>query len=199
MPFALASKQASLHRELPRRFGISLSGRHWRVTRIVKPRPVLKRKFALDFDPYLLGLPIVCTQELPCHHQAYEDRAMAKDEEPFESVTVTAAQTAKQITEQTQEVMENYFGWLQKTMPALPWSNTNLNRILLNHATQNVTAAFAFVQKLSQAKNFQDVVKIQTEFMETQMTSFNEQAKILGEVYTKAAEDVMKTSLGVSR
>jgi hypothetical protein len=48
------------------------------------------------------------------------------------------------------------------------------------------------VQKLSQAKNFQEVVKIQNEFMETQMNSFNEQAKILGEIYTRAAEDAMK-------
>jgi hypothetical protein len=44
------------------------------------------------------------------------------------------------------------------------------------------------VQKLSQAKNFQDVVKIQTEFMETQINSF------LGEIYTKAAKDAMKRS-----
>jgi hypothetical protein len=48
------------------------------------------------------------------------------------------------------------------------------------------------VQKLSQAKNFEEVVKIQTEFMETQMHSFNEQAKILGEIYSKAAQDAMK-------
>jgi hypothetical protein len=58
--------------------------------------------------------------------------------------------------------MDNYFIWLQNAMSALPWSNTNLNRILVSHATQNVTATFAFMQKLSQAKNFQDVVKIQT-------------------------------------
>ena len=45
----------------------------------------------------------------------------------------------------------------------------------------------------AKAKNFQDVVKIQTEFMETQMNSFNEQAKILGEIYTNAAQDAMKT------
>jgi len=90
---------------------------------------------------------------------------MAKDKGPFGGLTTTAAQTAEQMTKQTQGAMENYFGWLQTTTSALPWSNTNLNRILLNHATQNVAATFAFVQKLSQAKNFQDVVKIQTEFM----------------------------------
>src|SRR6516165_6172803 len=67
--------------------------------------------------------------------------------------------------------MENYFGWLQTTMSVFPWSNTNLNRILLSHATQNVTATFAFMQKLSQAKNFQDVAKIQTEFMQMQMVA----------------------------
>ena len=95
--------------------------------------------------------------------------------------------------------MEYYFGWLQNAMSALPWSNTNLNRVLLRNATQNVTATFAFLRKISQAKNFQDVVKIQTEFMQTQMNSFNEQAKILGEVYAKAAADAMKTPLGAPK
>jgi len=110
------------------------------------------------------------------------------------SFTGIAQQTAQQIAEQTRGAMENYFGWLQSNMSKPPWSNTNLNRILLSHATQNVTAIFAFVQKLGQAKNFKDVVNIQTEFMQAQMNSFNEQAKVLGEIYTKAAEDAMKRS-----
>ncbi len=94
---------------------------------------------------------------------------MAKDKEPVEAFTAAAEQMAKQT--------QDYFGWLQKSMATLPWSNTNLNRILLSNATQNITATFAVIQKLSQAKNFEDVVKIQTEFMQTQMNSFNEQAK----------------------
>jgi hypothetical protein len=84
-------------------------------------------------------------------------------------LTATAAQTAEQMTKQTRGAMENYFGLLQSTMSALPWGDTNLNRVLLSNATQNVTATFAFMHKLSQAKNFQEVVKIQTEFMEAQM------------------------------
>ena len=109
-----------------------------------------------------------------------------------ESLTATAAQTAEQMTKQTQGAMENYFGWLQKTMSTFPWSNTNLNRVLLSNAAQNVTAIFAFVQKLSQAKNFEEIVKLQTQFMGAQMNSFNEQAKILGEIYANAAKDAMK-------
>ena len=118
------------------------------------------------------------------------------DKESLESLTTTARQTAEQFTKQAQGSMENYLGWLQTSMAALPWSNTNLNRILLSNATQNVTATFAFMHKLSQAKTFQEVVKIQTEFMEAQSNSFSEQAKVLGEIYAKAAEDAMKTSLG---
>jgi hypothetical protein len=70
---------------------------------------------------------------------------------------------------------------------------TQFHQCRLSHATQNVTATFAFMQKLSQAKNFQDVIKIQTEFMNAQLNSFNDQAKIIGEIYTKAATAVAKT------
>ena len=112
------------------------------------------------------------------------------DKKLFESLT--GIEQDVQITDRTKHAMETYFSWLRNAMSALPWSSRNLNRILPSHATQNVTATFAFVQKLSQAKNFQEVVKIQNEFMETQMNSFNEQAKILGEIYTRAAEDAME-------
>jgi hypothetical protein len=119
---------------------------------------------------------------------------MAKDKETLEPFTLNMGQTVDQITKQTLEAVESYFDWLQRAMPTFPfpWSNTNLNRILLSNVTQNVTATFVFVHKLSQAKNLQEVVKLQTEFMETQIKSFNEQAKILAEIYSKAAEDAMK-------
>jgi hypothetical protein len=53
------------------------------------------------------------------------------------------------------------------------------------------------VQKLSQAKSFQDVVKIQSEFMNAQLNSFNDQARIIGEIYTNAAA-ATKTPFSVS-
>lgn len=124
---------------------------------------------------------------------------MAKNNKPLEAFAVVSAQTPEQMTTQAQSAMENYFGWLQNTMSMFPWSNTNLPTILLNNATQNVTAVYAFVQKLSQAKNFEEIVKIQTEFMEAQMTSFNDQAKILGEIYSKAAQDAIKSPLGIRK
>jgi len=116
---------------------------------------------------------------------------MAKDKEPFDALTATA----EQITKQTRRATETYFSWVQNAMSVFPWSNTDLNRKLLSHATGNVTTAVSFMQKLSQAKNLEDVAKIQTEFMEKQMKSFSEQAKTVGEI-TQAAADAMKRPFG---
>jgi len=55
------------------------------------------------------------------------------------------------------------------------------------------------VQKLSEAKNFQDVFKIQTEFMSMQLNSFNEQARSVGELYAKAAAHAIKAPFDFSR
>jgi hypothetical protein len=107
------------------------------------------------------------------------------NKEPFESLTGVGQQTAEQITQQTKNAMETYFSWLPNVMSAFPWGNTNLNRVLLKNATQNVTATFAFVQKLSQAKNFEEVVKIQTEFMEAQINSFKNRQKYLARYIPK--------------
>ena len=122
---------------------------------------------------------------------------MTKDKEPTEALTAMAKQTAEQITGRTQETTENYLKWLQTTMSAFPWGNTDLNKKLLSYATENVSASFGFVQRLSQARNLEDAVKIQTEFMTAQFNSFNEQAKNIGEIYTKTAA-AMRVPFGPS-
>jgi hypothetical protein len=129
----------------------------------------------------------------PLHHYAYEATALAKEKEPFEALTAT-----EQITKQARRATETYFSWLQNAMTVFPWSNTDLNRKLLSHATENVTTTVSFMQKLSQAKNPEEVVKIQTEFMEKQIKSFSEQAKTVGEI-TQAAANAMTNPFDVSR
>ena len=94
--------------------------------------------------------------------------------------------------------MKNYFAWLQSAMSAAPWGNTDLNKKLLDYSAENTAAAFEFVQKLTKAKNWEDVGKIQNEFMSTQLHSLNEQAKSIGETYTKTLGAATKTPFGMS-
>jgi hypothetical protein len=100
--------------------------------------------------------------------------------------------------ERAQGAMKNYFGWLQSAMSAAPWGNTDLNNKLLDYAAKNTAAAFGFVQKLTKAKNLEDVVKIQTEFMSTQLSSLNEQAKSIGDTYNKTVCAGTKMPFGTS-
>jgi hypothetical protein len=71
--------------------------------------------------------------------------------------------------------------------------NKELNKKLMNYAAENTAAAFGAVRKLSQAKNWHDAAEIQTKFMTTQLNSFNEQAKTIGEICTKTMEAATKT------
>jgi hypothetical protein len=119
--------------------------------------------------------------------------------ETTDAWTGLANQTAEQITKRTQEAVTNYFNWLQSTMSAAsPWGDADLNKKLLSYATESVTAASALMQQLSGAKNLEDAVKIQTEFVKTQMETFNQRAKELGEIYTKLATAATKTPSGMS-
>ena len=108
---------------------------------------------------------------------------MAKDDKSSEAVNTVAEQTMKQA----RGAMENYLDFFQKSMSASPWVGTELNKKVADYAQQNVATAFGFAQKLTQAKDLQDVVRIQTEFLQTQMKSLTEQSKDLSETATKAA------------
>jgi hypothetical protein len=104
----------------------------------------------------------------------------------------------EQFTGTAQEAVTNYFNWLQNAMSASPWANADLNKKLLSYATESVTAASGLMQKLSAAKNLEDAVKIQTEFVKTQIDLFNQRAKELGEIYAKIATTATKTPSGLS-
>jgi hypothetical protein len=108
--------------------------------------------------------------------------------------SLTGIEQDVQIEERTKLAMETYVNWLQNAMSASPWTNVGLNKKLLSYATENVTAAVGLVERLSHAKNLEDVVKIQTQFMSQQLDSFNEQTKTLMEICTKATKEATKRS-----
>ena len=121
---------------------------------------------------------------------------MAKESKtPPESVSELAAQT---VIEQARGAMENYLDFFQKRMFAAPWAETDLNKKIQSYVGKNIGTTFEFAEKLTRAKDFQELVQIQTEFMQTQLKVLNEQAKELGEMATKAASGAMKRSSGSS-
>jgi len=119
---------------------------------------------------------------------------MATDQGPNEHSAAYVEQAARQTVDVAHATLTTYFGWLRKMQSASPLGDTPLNKALLKYAEQNINAAFTFAQQLSQAKNVQDVAKIQTEFMQTQFNAFSEQAKDLGVAYMETAKGTKETS-----
>ena len=118
---------------------------------------------------------------------------MAKELKPFEEMTTKMEKATENTMEQGQKAMENHFSWLQKSMSGSQWADNNLTKTLIGNTEHNIAATQVYVQKLSQAKDIQDVIKIQTDFLQAQMSSFAEQTKELGEIYMKTIAGGMKT------
>jgi len=62
----------------------------------------------------------------------------------------------------------------------------------MSFAEQNVANSFEFAQKLMRAKDIQEVMALQQEFLQSQMKVMSEQAKDLGSAATKTAMDNFK-------
>ena len=117
---------------------------------------------------------------------------MAKDSSPLQNLNVEAKRAIEQTVKQTEGAMDNYFNLLQQTMSATPWGKTDFVEKLKSFSEQNIAAAQHHVQKLSQARDFQDIMRIQTEYMQSQLSLFADQAKQLGEAYMKTAAGAFK-------
>ena len=117
---------------------------------------------------------------------------MAKDQKPLEELSAEAKQAVAQTTQQALGAVDTYFDFLKKTISSYPLGGTDLGEKLKSYTEKNIAAAHDYVHKLSQAKDFQDVVRIQTEFMQNQFDVFGEQAKSLSEAYAKSAAGVIK-------
>lgn len=117
---------------------------------------------------------------------------MAEPRKPIDDLDQVAKQAVERTMEQARGAMEKYFDFLQKTMSLHAWRGSDLGEKLRSYTEQNIAAAQDYVQKLSHAKDFSDVMRIQTEFIQTQMSAFGEQTKSLGEASTKAIGDAMK-------
>jgi phasin len=68
-----------------------------------------------------------------------------------------------------------------------------ISKKAMSFAERNVLSAFEFAQKIVQAKDIQELVRMQTEFVQSQMQVLSEQVKDLGETATKTAMESVKT------
>ena len=118
---------------------------------------------------------------------------MAKDAKPLEDLNATAKHALEETMAQTRVALDNYFSFIQMAISSYPSGGTELGEMLKSYAEENIAAAQEYLNKLSQAKDFQDVIRIQTEFMQAQFHAFTQQTRNLGDTLSKAATGAVKT------
>lgn len=96
--------------------------------------------------------------------------------------------------DQARKAFDDFMAATQKAVDEMDTSTNDMtagahevNRKILELTEENMTAAFAHAQRLIKAKDLQEVLVLQSDFLKSQMASLGEQARVIGDVTAKTA------------
>lgn len=117
---------------------------------------------------------------------------------PFEIPTEMRALVERSL-EQAKLAFDKFMDAAQSTMNTFEGQSNvaqtgpkEVTQKIKDFAEQNVATAFDHAQKLVQAKDAQSLLTLHGEFVQSQMQVLSEQARVLGEIASKAAMDTAK-------
>ena len=124
---------------------------------------------------------------------------MANDPKWNLDVPTQMRQFAEQSVEQAKKAVDGFLTAAQKTAVTLENQASaaqsgakDVSQKVMNFAEANINTSFEFAQKLVRAKDIQEVMALQQEFLKSQMQAMQAQAKDLGTAATKAAMESAK-------
>ena len=112
--------------------------------------------------------------EIPAEMRRMAETSVAQAKQAFDGFMVAAQQAVARVEGQA---------------AAAHAGASDASKKAMSFAGQNVAASFAFAQKLAQARDVEEVMRLQADFIKTQMQTLAEQAKELGASFTQAASD----------
>ena len=87
-----------------------------------------------------------------------------------------------------QEAVSTFEQWVKASQVGAQ----GITKKAMSFAERNVLSAFEFAQKIVQAKDIQEFIRMQTEFVQSQIQVLSEQVKDLGDTATKTALESVK-------
>lgn len=109
--------------------------------------------------------------EVPAELRDFAEKSVEQAKKAFDSY-LSAAHKAVSTIEDSAEAMQA--------------GMKDVGKKAIGYAEMNVAASFALAQKLVRAKDLNEVLKIQTEFVQDQIKALTDQAKEIGNVAQKA-------------
>src|SRR5271166_1268370 len=113
-------------------------------------------------------------------------------EKSMEQVPTDVRKMTEQSMEQVRTAIDSHLQFLKRAVPGNVMGGNELSDKVLNYAERNVASAFEFTQRLVRVRDIHDLIKLQTEFIQSQMQAMTEQVKDLSETATKAVIDSAK-------
>jgi hypothetical protein len=118
---------------------------------------------------------------------------------PMESVSPAMQEMADKSMQQAKKAFDTYIAGVRRAFSALgentPMAATGVKEVgerALNMAERNISISFSFARRFLQAKTFQEVMKLQAEYLAAQMQILMEQTTSLGDSGGKAGIDPTK-------
>ena len=124
---------------------------------------------------------------------------MANDPTWNFDVPTQMRQFAEQSVEQARKAVDGFLTAAHKTAVTMENQASSaqsgakdMRDKVMTLAEQNINNSFEFAQKLVRAKDIQEVMALQQEYLQSQMKAMSEQAKDLGSTASKAAMSAVK-------
>src|SRR5262245_18633453 len=112
--------------------------------------------------------------EVPPEMRAFAEKSFEQARQAFESFLAAASRTVSTFEGQAETARKGARDIGQKA---------------IGYAEQNMTKSFEFAQKLVRARDADEIMKLQAEYIKEQMQTLSEQAKELGESTGRVVKD----------
>jgi phasin len=112
--------------------------------------------------------------EIPPEMRAFAEKSFEQARQAFDSFLSAASHTVSTLEGQAETARKGA---------------RDVGEKAISFAEQNIANAFEHAQKLVRAKDVDEVLKLQADYIRAQMGALSEQAKELGESTGKAAKD----------
>ena len=130
---------------------------------------------------------------------------MAQDNPSYE-IPTEMRDFAEKSVEQARKAFDGFMGAAQRTVDTMETSastvqtnTTDVARKTFSYAEQSVSAAFEHAQRLVRAKDVQEAMQLQAEFVRTQFAAMQSQMRDLGSLAQTAAQNAAQTTASQAR
>jgi phasin len=115
--------------------------------------------------------------EVPPELRAFTEKSVEQAKQTFDGFISAAHRTVSTIEGQAENARSDV---------------KNLGEKAMQFAERNIASSFEFAQQVVRAKGVEDMLKLQADYIKSQMQALTDQAKQLGEHTSKMAKDAAK-------